>query len=174
MFKPRDFFVSFGNIVPLNLWSKISIISEDNILRGRHEESIGHKIMYELKENPIEWNIPNNISYYKPTYIQMNKGSYFLPHRDKFKDMNNNHIRLLCFMNNTNPYDYTFVIDNQIMKFEEKRWYAINTSLVHYGFCFKNETVHYACDIILDNEQTCQWLVDRVEFCDREVKTSRK
>lgn len=175
MYTPVDFFTLYGNLVPLNIYAPTEGVHKNLIKRSREEDTVGNKIMHVYNTAPDTWNIPNDITYHKPTYICMNQGSFFLPHRDKFAlNRMNTDIRMLCFTNNTHPHEYTYIVDDKITNFQAERWYATNTNLVHYGFCFKDNTIHYACDLKLTNEQTCNWLISQVEYCDRSSGSARK
>ena len=66
------------------------------------------------------------------------------------------------------------VINDKITNFQAGRWYAMNTNLSHYGFCFADGTVHYACDIQLTDERTRKWLIKQVEYCDKSLGYARK
>lgn len=174
-YTPVDFFTLYGHLVPLNIYSKTEAPRHDLTIKDRQDSLVGAKTMYMYSTAPSSWNIPDTITYHKPTYILMNQGSFFLPHRDKFgKNAMNVDIRLLCFTNNTHPHEYTYVVDDKIVRFEPGRWYAMNTNLVHYGFCFKDNTVHYACDLQLSDENTRKWLIKQVEYCDKTLGQARK
>ena len=174
-YTPVDFFTLYGHIVPLNIYAETAEPREDLIVKNREEGLVGAKTMHMYSTAPDSWNIPSDITYHKPTYIEMNQGSFFLPHRDKFgKFAMNKDIRLLCFTNNTHPHQYTYIVDDKITNFQAGRWYAMNTNLSHYGFCFADGTVHYACDIQLTDERTRKWLIKQVEYCDKSLGYARK
>ena len=109
-------------------------------------------------------------------------GDYLFPHRDKWKSMPNGEIlgdslRLICWANNCNQNEFTFIHDGKLVKFEPRRWYAVNTRKIHSGFCFKDGTVHLACGIHLysllvrlathkrkTQKSVTQWLLDVLPF----------
>ena len=109
-------------------------------------------------------------------------GDFLFPHRDKWKSVHStgeiygDSLRLICWANNTNMNEFTFIHDGKVVTFEPRRWYAVNTRKVHSGMCFKDGTVHLACGIHLHSQGetgnsmkenlaiSTNWLLDVLPF----------
>ena len=74
------------------------------------------------------------------------------------------HRQLTEFLNSA---EFHFVVDGKIFKPEARRWYAINTRKVHYGFSFVDGVYHLSCALSLDDNlraNTVEWLLDKLPY----------
>ena len=168
MLSPIELFSLYGNIIPLNINAPMEVLHSDLVEEKKYENEVGNKIVWHYKEAPETWNIPSNIKINKPVRIELNRGSFFLPHRDLILEKyQRKYVRLNCHPNNIHPEDCTYVINGQIQHWRQNQWMIINSNLSHYSFCFKDNTVHYAVDIDITDEASHDWLISKIDYAVR-------
>ena len=163
-------FQAAGDIIELNAWAPENAIEEcdhlhsigKNIKTSRDPKDLGYKIAYEYYSAPDSWDMPKNTK--DAGYLEYNQGSFLYPHRDKWRKLNTNSLRLLCFLNNTRPTEFCFVYDKEIITFEPRRWYVVNTQKLHYGFSFVDGVKHIGVALTLTNETHADWLLNKLTY----------
>ena len=190
------FFQGAGDLVPLNVWvpehtidqarelhNKQSIDGRTEVIKmSRNEQSTDdhNSNKYggiDLKQDciPNEWGIPPTAK--TAGSLTYNTGDYLYPHRDKWGMVNpdgtfkarksRNGVRLFNFLNKTSPTEFHFVYDGKITVLEERRWYAVNTQRVHYGFSFVDEVFHLGCELRFDDDvvsASSNFLLSNMEY----------
>jgi hypothetical protein len=187
MIDANHFFQSAGDIVPLDLMAPEDIVDQ---LKGLHADKTKQE-MYrnqndtddhqstkaggiDLKDIPMNWGIPGHAG--TCGSIMYNKGDYLYPHRDKWRYLNDdgsfkngtgNGIRLFNFANHNTETEFTFVYDGKVVNLEPRRWYAINTQRVHWGFSFVDGVYHMGCELKFNDQDraaTTKFLLDNMAF----------
>ena len=174
-------FQAAGNIIELDAWVPDDIISQidelnkdpsklDIVRQG--DDELGPKGGFQYNFVPEGWGLPDNATTLGS--LIYNKGDFLYPHRDKWRSIKDNGIitgdsfRLICHINHTNPKEFCFVVNDKIFVPEPKRWYAINTQLVHYGFSFVDNVYHLSCDLRMDSSEnrtkTVTWVLDHLPY----------
>jgi hypothetical protein len=161
-----DFHNLYGDSLKLDILADFVSIDDlshlnpiDNI-KGR---LTGGKTVYILDGIPTEWNLDTNLKWRAPIYTVMSLGNYFPPHRDFKRDgIDNDMIRLNCFITNAQPEECTYIIDNTIQKFNKLRWYVVNPRKTHYSFSFKDNTIHYIVDLDISDKYTFDWVFKNI------------
>jgi hypothetical protein len=186
------FFAKAGNIIALDQWLPENVIDQIDALnadqskhlRWREEndnldgndDHAGNKGGVEYNHVPTGWGLPDHAS--TVSCLTYDKGDMLAPHRDKWKstarriDANgyikpNNGMRLINFANATKSTEFHFVVDGEIFQPEPRRWYAINTQLVHYGFSFVDNVYHVTADITFKKDhrmESINYLLDNMEY----------
>jgi len=174
-------FQSAGNFIELDAWVPENVIEqihalnadESNHLRTRSDDDKQGDKAYGVEWNhvPAGWDLPEGAV--ELGVLVYNKGDYLFPHRDKWRavkptgEITGDAMRLICFVNNTNVNEFAFLLDGEVKHFEPRRWYAVNTRLIHSGFCFKDDTYHLSCGIQFNEdklEETTTWLLDKLPY----------
>lgn len=155
----------FGNVFALNLYAPLEGVHTDLIDQERYRGHLGNKVAYRYVKAPESWGIEGK--HQKAVHVELNAGSFFAPHRDFFGNTNSRWVRLNCFANHSHPEECTYVIDGKIQHFRPGQWMCVNTSLVHYSFTFKDNTVHYIIDIDVSHQPTLDWFLSTIEHCQR-------
>jgi len=189
-------FQSLGDIIELDAWVPENVISQieelnqnpANIFKQRpsREEQLanpkmeGPKAGWEYNFTPEGWDLPESAA--EVGALQYNAGDYLFPHRDKMRasqpngDIIADSFRMICHVNHTNVNDFVFMYDGQPVKFEPRRWYAVNTRKVHSGFSFVDNVWHLSAGVHLShckfNGQTAeenlafttQYLMEKIPF----------
>ena len=178
-FDTNFLFGSAGDIIELDAWvphnaiEQIDALNADpsKILRSRVSGDYnGPKEGHEYKVIPQDWDLPVHTE--SLGCLIYNKGDYLAPHRDKWRQVTPEGItgdsfRMICHLNHTNSAEFHFVVDGKIFKPEPRRWYAINTRKVHYGFSFVDGVYHLSCALSLDDDlraNTVEWLLDKLPY----------
>lgn len=186
------FFKSAGDIIPLNKWlpedaiAQIDKLNNDpsKILRQRSlneyadgsDDHGGNKGGYEYNHVPAGWGLPDHAT--TVSSLLYDKGDHLFPHRDKWKIFKAsltedgmigeaNGMRLINFVNHTKSTEFHFVVNGQIFTPEPRRWYAVNTQLVHYGFSFVDDVYHVTCDLKFNKGRrmkSIEYLLDNMEY----------
>ena len=183
------FFEAAGDIVPLNIWVNDDIITEvDNLNKDAGTQELayegnefangdddhyGQRGGYQYNHVPESFGLPSNAS--TVSSLLYNKGDYLYPHRDKWRHLNEdgsftnefNGLRLVNFVNKTSDTEFCFVMEGKIVKLDPRRWYAINTQRVHYGFSFADGIYHLGCDLSFAPKHratTTKFLLDNMEY----------
>jgi hypothetical protein len=165
MSSANEIHTRFGNVFALNLYAPLEPVHSDLVEAERYKGMLGNKIVYRYYKAPDSWGIKGK--HRKPVHVDLNAGSFFAPHRDLFTNCNTRWVRLNCFANHSHPEECTYVIDGKIQYFKTGQWMCINPCMVHYSFCFKDNTVHYIIDIDVADQETYQWFLSNIEYCDR-------
>ena len=188
MINANHFFQSAGDIVPLNVWAPENAVdqlkelhadkSKQAMYRNEsgtddHESSKAGGI--DLIDVPEDWGIPSHAG--TCGSIMYNKGDYLYPHRDKWRYLNldgtykegadGNGIRLICFANHNSITDFTFIYEGKVTYLEPRRWYAVNTQRVHWGFSFVDGVYHMGCELKFNEEDraaTTEFLLANMEY----------
>jgi hypothetical protein len=175
-------FTAGSDIIELDAWVPDDIISQIDALNkdpSKHEMSRegletynGSKSGYQYNFVPEGWGLPDHATTLGS--LLYNKGDHLFPHRDKWKTVQPDgslhaptSMRLICHINHTNPREFCFLVGDQVVKLEPKRWYAVNTQLVHYGFSFVDGVYHLSCDLHFNEanlEKTTRYLLDVLPF----------
>ena len=178
-FDTNFLFGAAGDIIELDAWvpenaiEQIDTLNADpsKILRSRvNDDYNGPKAGYEYNVIPESWNIPEHTE--SLGSLIYDKGDFLAPHRDKWRQVTPDGItgdsfRMICHLNHTNSAEFHFVVDGKIFKPEARRWYAINTRKVHYGFSFVDGVYHLSAALSLDDdkrEETVKWLLDVLPY----------
>jgi len=177
------FFQGAGDVVPLNIWvpkdtiAEVKALHDDTSAQAMSRVSNDHagtKSGIDLKEVPTQWGIPESAG--TCGSLKYMKGEMLYPHRDKWRNVQENGelkgnggngLRLISFLNKTNPTEFHFVHDGKITVLEPGRWYAVNTQKVHYGFSFVDDVYHIGCELKFnddDREATSKFLLNAMEF----------
>lgn len=82
--------------------------------------------------------------------IKSNIGGYFMPHRDH-PGMPREVFRLVVFLNNCNPYDYDWWMDNRKLEIEHGRVYYVNTRHTHRTISWVNDSIHLILNVELNS-----------------------
>jgi hypothetical protein len=168
MFSPMELFSIYGNVIALDLYAPYEDLHHDIVEEKKYENKVGNKIVWKYKNIPKSWNIPDYVITNKPVKIDLNCGSFFLPHRDLvYEKLQRKYVRLNCHPNFTHPEECTYIIDNKIQHFRQNQWMIINSSLCHYSFCFKDGTTHYAIDIDISDKKSHDWLLSKIQYAAR-------
>ena len=174
-------FQAAGNIIELDAWVPDDIISQIDALNKdpskldivrQGDDELGPKGGFQYNFVPEGWGLPDNATTLGS--LIYNKGDFLYPHRDKWRSIKTNGMiagdsfRLICHINHTNPKEFCFVVNDKIFVPEPKRWYAINTQRVHYGFSFVDGVYHLSAGLHLNTEETrtktTAWLLDVLPF----------
>lgn len=161
----NDIYSKYGNVFELELFVPVEDVHTNLVESVRYVGYVGNKTVHRYHTAPESWGIKGK--HQKPVHVELNEGSFFKPHRDLFRPIKTEWVRLNCFANNSHPEECTYIIDGKIQHFEAGRWYVMNPSLVHYSFCFTPNTVHYIVDIDVSDEETAKWLVSNIKHCQR-------
>lgn len=78
--------------------------------------------------------------------VKSNVGGYFVPHRDH-PSMPRDVFRLIVFLNNCNPLDYDWLMDDKKLQIEMGRVYYINTRLVHRTISWVDDSIHLILNV---------------------------
>jgi len=157
----------FGDIIPLNLSTPLEEVHTDLVKDQKYGKGVaGNKLVHRYETLPPSWDM-DGIVWRKAVHIDLDMGSFFMPHRDTIRFLTTQWVRLNCFANHARPDETTYIVDGNIMHFEPTRWYAVNTSRVHWSFCFKPNTVHYVIDIDVSDPSTYEWFLSKASYCDR-------
>jgi hypothetical protein len=167
MTNATELHAKFGNVFSLDLFAPLEPVHKDLIESIRHKDAPGNKVVYRYYNAPSSWGIEGKHT--KAVHVQLGSGSYFAPHRDYFNQLQPNFVRLNCFVNNTHPEETTYVVDGKIQYFKPGQWMCVNSSVVHYSFCFAENTVHYIVDIDISDANTLNWFLNKVSYCNRPV-----
>lgn len=177
-FTSHYLFGAAGNVIPLNAWVPENVIEQiDELNADPSKVEIyrnGDEYQYEGTKRgaqynfvPEEWQIPDHVG--TLSSLIYDRGDHLYPHRDKWRgvkptgEIKYDGFRMICHINNTDPTEFCFVVDGNIIKPDPRRWYIINTQLVHYGFSFADNTYHLTCDLSLqpeEKEKTVSWILD--------------
>lgn len=188
-------FQSAGDIIELDAWVPEDVIQQCIEMNSRPElikrqrptktaqmagPENGPKGGWEYNHVPEGWGLPSNAT--EVGCMLYDCGDFLFPHRDKWKSVQptgeiwGDALRLICWANNTNMNEFTFIHDGKIVTFEPRRWYAVNTRKVHSGVCFKDGTVHLAAGVHLHSkgetgnsmrenlEISTNWLLNALPF----------
>mgnify|MGYP001248153309 FL=1 len=172
-------FGNLGDVIELNAWVPADIIEQidalnsdpSKILRSREADDYqGPKEGCEYNHIPEGWDLPDHATTLGS--LIYNRGQYLYPHRDKFRKVTPEGIygdsfRLINHINHTSSTEFHFVVDGKIFKPEPRRWYAINTRKVHYGFSFVDGVYHLSAALGLEDrrrEATVKWLLEKLPF----------
>ena len=93
-------------------------------------------------------------------FIKMERTGCFPPHRDQFT-IDVNSFRLFIALENCNPPNNYFIIDEKIYHWENGRVYFINTCKEHTVFTTGNRSTFCVANIII-NEQSVQTVLDNL------------
>jgi hypothetical protein len=177
------FFQGAGDIVPLNVWVSEDTIAEVEALHNDtsaqamsrvSNDHAGTKSGIDLKEVPTQWGIPESAG--TCGSLKYMKGEMLYPHRDKwgmvradgsFKEsVVGNGVRLINFLNHTPSTEFNFIYDGKIFSPEPRRWYAINTQRVHYGYSFVDNVYHIGCELRFDQDRkaTSEFLLKNMAY----------
>ena len=175
IFTSEWFFNAAGDVVELNAWVPEDIIEQIDALnadpsklkrdRTYQGEYGGNKHGFEYNHVPEGWGLPEHTT--TLGYLGYDRGGMLQPHRDKWKSLGSDgrimgdSFRMICHINYTNSKDFTFIVDDKIVQLEPRRWYAVNTRKVHYGFSFVDGVYHLSCDLKLEGAnlgKTVSWL----------------
>ena len=167
MTNATDIHAKFGNVFALNLYAALEPVHTDLVESERYKDMMGNKIVYRYLRAPDSWGIQGK--HQKAVHVDLNAGSFFAPHRDFFNNMEPKWVRLNCFANHSHPEECTYVVNGVIQHFRPGQWMCVNTSVVHYSFCFKDNTVHYIVDIDVSDEKTLEWFLSSIEHCNRPI-----
>lgn len=179
-------FSAAGNFIALDAWLPENIIEqvetlnedESKILRQRKGEDYYNgpkKSGVEYNFVPEGWGLPENTL--ELGCIQYDKGNYLAPHRDKWRPLKDDGslqgdaIRLISCINGTHPTEFTYLLNDEVVVFEPRRWYAVNTRMVHYGFSFVDNVYHMSCGIPFGQHHlpvTVPWLKSVLPFAQDE------
>tara|TARA_B110000971_G_C19979998_1_gene486907 strand:+ start:50 stop:661 length:612 start_codon:yes stop_codon:yes gene_type:complete len=188
MIDATHFFQAAGNIVPLNVWAPDDIVSQ---LKELHNDTSKHAMSrnegetndhnsskssgIDLKEVPANWGIPLHAG--TCGSITYNKGDYLSPHRDKWRYLlsdgsfselaKGNGVRLFNFTNANSTTEFTFIYEGKVVYLEPRRWYAVNTQRVHWGFSFVDGVYHMGCELKFndtDRAATTKFLLENMEY----------
>lgn len=83
--------------------------------------------------------------------VKSNIGGYFVPHRDH-PSMPRDVFRLIVFLNNCNPLDYDWLMDDKKMQIEMGRVYYINTRLAHRTISWVDNSIHLILNVPFNTE----------------------
>lgn len=78
--------------------------------------------------------------------VKSDIGGYFVPHRDH-PSMPRDVFRLIAFLNNCEPYDYDWWIDDKKFQIEMGRVYYLNTRLMHRTVSWVNDSIHLILNV---------------------------
>jgi hypothetical protein len=82
--------------------------------------------------------------------VKSNVGGYFVPHRDH-PSVPRDVFRLIVFLNNCNPLDYDWLMDDRKMQIEMGRVYYVNTRLTHRTISWVNDSIHLILNVPFDS-----------------------
>jgi hypothetical protein len=83
--------------------------------------------------------------------VKSNVGGYFVPHRDH-PSMPRDVFRLIVFLNNCNPLDYDWLMDDRKMQIEMGRVYYVNTRMTHRTISWVNNSIHLILNVPFTSE----------------------
>jgi hypothetical protein len=166
---PNEMYNLYGSVIEMNTTCEYeeNTINVDKVINYK----LGDKTVNRLEKMPGHWNIDPKCKYRTPVIVTMNKGSFFLPHRDFISKTSSSIIRLNCFITNTQPEECTYIVDGKIQSFELGRWYIVNTYRTHYSFSFKDNAIHYIVDLDVSDEYTFDWVFRNITHHDRYNET---
>jgi len=167
MSNATDIHSKFGDVFALDLYVPLENVHLDLVEEERYKGELGNKIVYRYTKAPDSWGIKGK--HKKAVHVELNQGSFFAPHRDYFNVMYPKFVRLNCFANHSHPEECTYVVNGKIQHFRSGQWMCVNTSVPHYSFCFKDNTVHYIVDIDISDSNTLEWFLSVIEHCQRPV-----
>jgi hypothetical protein len=87
--------------------------------------------------------------------VKSNVGGYFVPHRDH-PSMPRDVFRLIVFLNNCNPLDYDWLMDDRKMQIEMGRVYYINTRLTHRTMSWVDDSMHLILNVPFNSENVAK------------------
>ena len=179
-FSSYNLFQAAGDVIELNAWVPDDTVEQIKLLNANPAKIKQHRINgsadgpengYWYNNVPENWGLPPSAR--TVGCLLYDAGNYIFPHRDKWKSIKPNgeivgdSFRLVNYVNHTNPSEFCFILDNKIINFEPKRWYAINTQKLHQGMCFVDGVVHLSAALHFDSncrEETTSWLLNSVPF----------
>lgn len=94
--------------------------------------------------------------------LKINPAGYFPPHRD-FYGMNVESFRIIIPLMNCNPPNFTFLLEDKILHWEEGCMYFLDTAKMHYLFNTNSEAAYM---IVLNIDLN----VETVDFVTRNLK----
>jgi len=83
--------------------------------------------------------------------VKSNIGGYFVPHRDH-PSMPRDVFRLIVFLNNCNPLDYDWLMDDKKLQIEIGRVYYIITRLAHRTISWVDNSIHLILNVPFNTE----------------------
>lgn len=181
-FNTHYLFAAAGNIIPMNAWVPENVIDQieeynadpskvQYYRKGNEYDYAGEKTGVQYNFVPEDWGIPDHVD--TLSTLMYNKGSHLYPHRDKWRGLKEDGtvkrdgFRMICHINKTDPKEFCFVVDDKIFKPEPRRWYIVNTQLVHYGFSFEDDVYHLTCGMTLtgpDRQKSIEWIMDNLPY----------
>mgnify|MGYP001175707445 CR=1 FL=1 len=93
-------------------------------------------------------------------FIQMDRTGCFPPHRDQYS-IEVNSFRLFIALENCNPPDNYFIIDNKVYYWEHGLVYFINTCKEHTVFTTDNTSTFCVANVVI-NEDSVQAVLDNL------------
>lgn len=87
--------------------------------------------------------------------VKSDIGGYFVPHRDH-PSMPREVFRLIVFLNNCNPYDYDWLMDDRKISIEQGRVYYVNTRKTHRTISWVNDSIHLILNVAMTTENVAK------------------
>lgn len=87
---------------------------------------------------------------FKARIYKLDNGSYYEPHRDHMGF--GERFRIMCPLNHTNLWEYTFFYEDRLIFFKERVPYYINTGKVHGSTTYVDGTYHLTIALDVDGE----------------------
>lgn len=95
--------------------------------------------------------------------LKINPAGYFPPHRD-FYGMNIDSFRIIIPLMNCNPPNFTFLLEDKILNWEEGILYFLDTARMHYLFNTNSEPA-YMIVLNLDlNKETVDFVTKNLKY----------
>lgn len=88
--------------------------------------------------------------------IRLGSGGYFPYHRDFDTDT----FRLIYTISGCEPHNLVWILNDQVLKLQDRRWYFVNTKMIHSLFSFTGSD--FAVFNVISNEKSKKSLVDRL------------
>ena len=88
--------------------------------------------------------------------LRLGAGGHFPYHRD----FDTNTFRLIYTIAGCEPHNLVWILNDQILKLQDRRWYYVNTKMIHSVFSFTG--CDFAVFNVISNEKSKKSLIDRL------------
>jgi len=156
-----EFHSLYGHTIPMALHADLP-----DLPRGEYWD-VGRKYVTKLESTPEYFNIPDFVKTRGCVYVHNDQGSFFRPHRDIIGNHTQQYVRLNAYMTNAQVNECTYIIGEEIQRFEERRWYIINPRLTHMSMTWKDNAIHYIVDIDVSDSKSYNWLYNNMVDMER-------
>lgn len=105
---------------------------------------------------------PIESSIFRSHILRLDPGGFFPPHRD-FKGLRFDSFRLIIPLQNVNPPDFNFIIEDKIYHWKEGTVYFVDTARMHYLFNASFEPSYFIVYNIDLNEDTIRYITKNLK-----------